>query len=425
MSTESMGAGAAGPYFFLSYAHTPSDGVDDSDPNLWVRRLYRDLCGHITNMTTVSGDRAGFMDGSMRTGQDWPTSLAESLAACRVFVPLYSPRYFISPWCGKEWTVFSRRQASYQGDRRSGMPSAVVPALWSPVRDNQLPQRVRSVQYAHPELGQRYQNFGLYGLIKVRSFRADYERAVFQLAHRIVEVGDNVLVEPGDHRHLQAVDDAFAPEAAVPSPTGRTLRITVAAGALDRLPEGRSSDYYGATPLHWNPFYPESGQPLAAMAASIVEGLKYRVVVREFDDTSEAPDCPEVLLLDRWVLSDPKHRARLSELDAGHRPSTGLVVPWNSADPAGRAAQHDLAVDLETALPRAAERQRRGGRAAALSVPDLRSFRTLLPQVVEAAANSYLHSAGASLPDASTPRFKLGAAGSSAGGPPSWTRPGH
>lgn len=419
-----MGAGAAGPYFFLSYAHTPSDGVDDSDPNLWVRRLYRDLCGHITNMTTVSGDRAGFMDGSMRTGQDWPTSLAESLAACRVFVPLYSPRYFISPWCGKEWAVFSRRQALYQGEKRSGMPSAVVPALWSPVRDNQLPQQVRSVQYAHPELGQRYQMFGLYGLVKVRSFRADYERAVLHLARRIVEVGETVMVEPGDHRHLDAVDDAFAPEIAVPSPTGRTLRITVAAGSLDRLPTGRSPVYYGATPLHWNPFHPESAQPLAAIAASIVEGLNYRVVVREFDDKSEASDCPEVLLLDRWVLRDPKHRARLSELDAGHRPSTGLVIPWNSADPTDQAVHNDLAAHLDATLPRAAERERRGGRATALSVPDLRSFRALLPQVVEAAANSYLHSVGASLSGGSTPRFKLGAAGAPAGGPPNWTRPG-
>jgi FxsC-like protein len=418
-----MGAGAAGPYFFLSYAHTPSDGVDDSDPNLWVRRLYRDLCGHITNMTTVSGDRAGFMDGSMRTGQDWPSSLAESLAACRVFVPLYSPRYFISPWCGREWTVFSRRQASYHGEKRSGVPSAVVPALWSPVRDNQLPQRVRSVQYAHPELGQRYQMFGLYGLVKVRSFRADYERAVLQLARRIVEVGETVLVEPGDHGHLGRVDDAFAPEAAVPSPTGRTLRITVAAGALDRLPEGRSPLYYGATPLDWNPFHPESAQPLAEMAASIVEGLNYRVVVREFDDEPDLPDCPEVLLLDPWMLRDPKHRARLSELDAGHRPSTGLVVPGNRTDAAGQAAQRELGVELDAALPRAADRQRRGGRAAALSVPDLRSFRALLPQVVEAAANSYLHSAGASLSGGSTPRFKLGAAGPPVGGTPAWTRP--
>ncbi|MFF5493416.1 TIR-like protein FxsC [Streptomyces aquilus] len=413
-----------GPYFFLSYAHTPSDGTDKTDPGYWVRRVFRDLCDHIREMTTVEGELAGYMDSSIRAGEDWPGSLAESLAACRVFVPFYSPRYFISPWCGKEWTVFGRRQASYQGEWGNGTPSAVVPALWAPVRDSQLPLCVRSVQYAHAELGQKYRQYGLYGLVKVSSFRGDYQRAIFQLARRIVDVGESVAVEPGTRSHLEGARDAFAPEAAVPSSKARMLRITVAAGALGRLPERRSPLYYGTTPLHWNPYHPESGYPLVELVASIVEGLNYRVVVRELDHDAELVDCPEILLLDRWVLRDPKHRARLRELDTGHRPSTGLVVPWNSTDPDSRAAQHELADAVDAALPRATSLQRHGGRAAALGVPDLGSFRALLPQVVEAAANSYLSSAGPALPGESTPRFKLGAAGSPSGAPPAWTRLG-
>ncbi|OPG09214.1 hypothetical protein B1R27_06995 [Streptomyces sp. GKU 895] len=374
-------------------------------------------------MTTVQGDLAGFMDStSIRTGDDWPSALAESLAACRVFVPLYSPRYFISPWCGREWTVFSRRQATGQSERRTGTPSAVVPALWSPVRDHQLPLCVRNVQYTHAELGQRYQEYGLYGLVKVSSFRADYQRAVLHLARRIVEVGETVAVEPGTQAHLQGAHDAFAPAPTLSA--GPTLRITVAAGALGRLPERRSPLYYGPTPLHWNPYHPESAYPLVTLVANIVEGLNYRVVVRELDQEADLVDGPEILLLDRWVLRDPKQRARLRELDTGHRSSTGLVVPWNSADPDSGAGRHELAAAVDEALPRATSLQRQGGRAGALSIPDLGSFRALLPQVVEAAANSYLSSAGTARPGESTPRFKLGAAGPPSGAPPTWARPG-
>ena len=39
------------PYFFLSYAHTPRRATDGPDPDMWVRRLYQDLCEHILMLT--------------------------------------------------------------------------------------------------------------------------------------------------------------------------------------------------------------------------------------------------------------------------------------------------------------------------------------------------------------------------------------
>ncbi|AZQ32315.1 TIR domain-containing protein [Streptomyces cyaneochromogenes] len=203
------------PYFYLSYARAPRDDAEKSDPDLWVNRLFGDLCDHIRNMTATPGP-AGFMDRSVRAGQAWTREPPEALAHCRVFVPLYSPRYFLSSWCGKEWAAFARRRTQYRHEESSTTPSAIVPALWAPVMDYQLPDIAQALQYTHPELGDRYRDFGLYGLIKISSHRSTYQRSVFHLAQRIIEVGESIVVERGDPVDLSALPDAFAPPSSQP-----------------------------------------------------------------------------------------------------------------------------------------------------------------------------------------------------------------
>ena len=106
-----MGSGhEVRPYFFLSYARTPRrDPGDKEDPDRWVHKLYKDLCDAILQMTDALPEEAGFMDRENRLGAEWSPELTTALAACRVFVPLYSRRYFESDNCGKEWFAFARR----------------------------------------------------------------------------------------------------------------------------------------------------------------------------------------------------------------------------------------------------------------------------------------------------------------------------
>ncbi|WP_427165504.1 TIR-like protein FxsC [Streptomyces sp. C1-1] len=410
-STEPAGADATAPYFFLSYAHIPSVRPDEPDPDLWVHRLFRDLCEHIRNLTAHPG-APGFMDRSMQAGQIWTEELADALGGCRVLVPLYSPRYFISPWCGREWAAFSDRRVRHRDPEARGTPSAIVPALWAPVPDRRLPDCVKEVQYAQPELGDRYRTFGLYGLAKLHAFRRDYQKAVLHLARRIVEVGENVIVERGDPDGLSTAPDAFTAPPGTPSPAGRRLRISVAAGCLGRLPEGRSTQYYGPTALHWNPYHPASDQPLAQVAAGIATRLDFRADVSEFDHRAAPADAPEVLLIDRWLLRDPDHRTRLGEYDTGDGPPVGLVVPWNDDDPDGDESEHELAAQLDATLPRRVRQGREACRAAVRGVPDERSFREVLPRVVRWAEGQYLRRAQSRTPPGqATPRFRLGASG--------------
>ncbi|WP_145968964.1 TIR-like protein FxsC [Streptomyces hyaluromycini] len=403
---EPTGADTTVPYFFLSYAHLPRDGSDETDPDFWVHRLFRDLCEHIRNMTTVPSGSAGFMDRTMRAGQVWSQELADSLTACRVFVPLYSPRYFISPWCGREWTVFGQRPTRYRKQDQRGRPSAVVPALWAPVPEHRMPDCAKEMQYFGPEHTERYRRFGLYGLGKLSSFRSDYQKAVLHLATRIVEVGENVVVERGDPTVLAAADDAFAPGPMVRAVTRRGLRISVAAGSHTRLPEGPSPARYGPTPLEWRPFHPACPHPIGKLASDIAARLEFRPDVMEFDHERAAADGPEVLLLDRWLLRDPEHRARLGEFDTAGREATGLVVPWNETD-SDATAEHEVAAEVEATLPERTRRQRQARRPVVIG-PDHRALSRHLPRVMQWAAAEYLKRATPRTPPGeSPPRFRL------------------
>jgi hypothetical protein len=204
-------SGQPGPIFFLSYAHTPRRNEDDSlDPDFWIRELYRDICLRITAVTERHVREIGFMDTDLRPGGEWPTELSRALASCRVFVPLYSPRYFDSVHCGKEWSAFSERaRAQTPGD--GGGTSRMIPALWRPVDPSHLPERARDLRFDHAELGELYAQLGFYQLMKLARYRDAYEEAVHHLAKRIVDVAERTPASPWRPARYDTLENAFGP----------------------------------------------------------------------------------------------------------------------------------------------------------------------------------------------------------------------
>ncbi|MFI6061398.1 FxsC protein [Streptomyces sp. NPDC051286] len=385
------------PYFFLSYAHTPGYG-GGTDPDMWVERLFQDLCGHVMAMTDLpAGASAGFMDREIRSGEGWSERLGSVLATCRVFVPLFSPRYFASEMCGKEWHAFEQRAIAHRA--RSNQPAeAIVPALWVPVPPNQLPGPAERLQFNHRDFGDRYVSDGLYGLIKLRLFAQEYERAVYELAKRIVSVAATARIEVG-----RPVDYRLAPSAFGSQSSGagapRPMKVTIAAPTRHDLPEGRNADYYGDNPHDWNPYHPASARPLAYVAEDLVRSLNYQATITSFDEESGhaeskgPPNRPEILVVDRWALMDEDRRRRLAAFDAENRPWVTMVVPWNREDPQSRAAEAELTEKLEQTMPSKIRQGRAYCRAAARGVPSMDAFGQVLPQVVEAAAQQYLRHA--------------------------------
>ena len=131
-------------------------------------------------MTDARPEEAGFMDRENKIGAQWSPELTSALARCRVFVPLYSRRYFESDNCGREWFAFARREIT---NRARGRPivDAIVPALWTRLTREKLPYVAQSVQFDHKILGERYCAEGFYGIMKLQNYRADYHRAVHRL----------------------------------------------------------------------------------------------------------------------------------------------------------------------------------------------------------------------------------------------------
>ncbi len=383
------------PYFFLSYAHTPRYGAGGPDPDMWVERLFRDLCGHVMALTDLpAGAPAGFMDREIRSGEGWSERLGAVLASCRVFVPLFSPRYFASEMCGKEWYAFAQRAIHHSA--LSNQPAeAIVPALWVPVPPDELPGPAERLQFNHGTFGDRYVTDGLYGLIKLRIFAEEYERAVYELAKRIVRVADTARLGPG-----RPVDYRLAPSAfGSPSGGSRTMQVTVAAANRHELPEGRSSEYYGDSALDWNPYHPVSQRPVAYVAEDLVRSLNYQTTMASFDeeaghfDNKQPPTKPEILLVDRWAVADEERRQRLAAFDQDPRPWVSVVVPWNRLDHQSRSKESELAHRLEDTMPTKMSQGRAACRAAANGVPSMEAFGQILPQVVEAAAQQFLRHA--------------------------------
>jgi FxsC-like protein len=324
------------------------------------------------------------MDIGMHLGEGWAERIAEALRSCRVFVPLYSPRYFRSVACGQEWDAFATRPVHPMPGGNAHI-SGIVPVLWvsSP---SSLPPVARRLQFNHSDFGSDYVKEGMYALLKLNYFRDAYQLAVHRLAQRIVEVAEQTMVDPGAHEDFLSRRSAF--EGAVPS---RQLRILVLACDSERLPEGRSSDSYGRSPLDWQPYRPASTRPLVQHAGRVARQLGLHPSIQEFGEEAEAvlraeePESPGLLLLDRWALLDPGHRARMKAFDQLNPAWISLMEPWSADDPD--------CVPLNGVLQRTADEvlrhQRRDSRptlrGATDGLPTLDAFEAELPKAARKA----------------------------------------
>jgi FxsC-like protein len=382
------------PYFFLSYARTPKrDPADRDDPDRWVYKLYKDLCGAILQMTDARPEEAGFMDRENKLGAVWSPELNTALARCRVFVPLYSRRYFESDNCGREWFAFARREITHKA-RGSQIVDAIVPALWARLDRSSLPHVAHNVQFDHTILGERYCAEGFYGIMKLQNYRSDYQRAVYRLAERIISIGDESVAFTDDNvvnrmnkDDFESLPSAFGPTSARRTADGQ-LQIAVLAHDRSTLPPGRASDYYGVTPHTWSPYRPDYPQPVADYALELARkclDCTPQVEVLENDTTNWVsngrPMPPTLCLIDAWVSVSAAHQEQLSRLDKVEESWVSVLVPWNSQDSGMHNAKDDLQEKLHHYLGRKLASVPRRCQMAASGIPTLQDFGQILPEM--------------------------------------------
>jgi FxsC-like protein len=388
-----------GPFFFLSYAHSPKGEQPGQDPDLWIAQLYDALCDHISQLTDLPpGTKPGFMDRELRQGQEWPWRLSNALATCRIFVPLYSKRYFKSENCGREWFAFHRRAINHAATNGAGQVETIVPALWIPMRDGRFPEATRSVQFRPEDFGPLYAEHGFYGIMKVNRWRDAYDEAVYLLARRMVDAADASPVQPEQPVQYESLPPAFGGDGGT-GPGDKLLRVTVVAPRLDELPEDRDRSYYGREAREWNPYRPGSVRSLADHAADLARSLSYTPDVGDLYQHeaellgTERPSGPEVLLIDPWAAMQLECREILRRLDPLDKPWVQVVVVWNRQDTQLQAEAEKVRSAIEAVLPRTLREGRATSALAVRGVPSLEDFGTVLPTVIAAASRQYLRSA--------------------------------
>jgi FxsC-like protein len=378
-----------GPYFFLSYAHHPRIDPDDpGDPNMWVLKLFRDLSQEIMELTDLpAGRQPGFIDRDLRPGYEWSRRITQALATCRVFIPLYSPRYFSSENCGKEWFAFHKRQVEHEanGGRH---PEAIVPVLWVPVAEKSLPEVARSLQFDHHRLGEVYVRGGFSQLIKINRYSDDYNEALRTLADHIVRVADHQSPDPAPDKLVDYsnVECAFG-SAERKAASNRRLTVTIVADDFYHLPQApvaRAKEYYSAgAPTRWNPYQPESKVSLADYISNIARGMGLVPDVVWFDEASSGAmmdtDDPGLIIIDPWAVLDATRSQRLWDLSQLSRSWTQMLIPWNPTDTQTMLHEGVLRQALERALP-----------SVPTPLPTLRMFGNHLPKAINTVVCNFL-----------------------------------
>jgi FxsC-like protein len=398
-------AASGNSFFLISYSHTEYYGHgNERDPDYWVIRFYKDLSRNIEELAAVPpGDGVGVLDRDLWVEDDWLAGLPEALASCRVLVPLYTPRYFQSEACGKEWYAFASRSTS-QSAQVTQAP-AIVPVMWTPMLPGSLHQAVRTVPIEYGGVDS-YAQRGLYGIIKRAKYRADYDDVVRGIAQRIITTAKRFPVGPWSAVDFGILRNPFVPAGAPASGAARLL-ITVVAPQWDDLPPGRDRQYYGSAAWDWTPYRPASHQPIAQYTANFARSLGCNAYVSDLQERAEdlledgRVTHPELLIIDPWAVMRPDCRRLLARLNLADKPWVQVAIPWNPADDETAAAENQLRLALDSALGRKLELGRVTSAIAVEGVPTIADFGAILPFLIPTVENRYLAHAPAFPPEGS------------------------
>ncbi|MFG3056209.1 TIR-like protein FxsC [Kitasatospora sp. NPDC048239] len=347
------------PYFFFSYARRDYEAGD-----AFVDQFFNDLRDELGRIESVAGaDELAYRDTErLRLGDNWEQQLAQMLARCRTMVALYSPAYFASLYCGKEWTAFRGRVRRHQ-ELAGDIVPALIPVLWESLPD-ELPDEVLKIQYVQLGMGETYVRSGLRDLLRTDPLGAEYRQVVRVVAERIRDAAARRLTELPDF-DLGAVRGYFPVAAPVrPAPTAGMVRLFVAAGRASDVPAARAPEavgppvpaavgapegggahrggWYGPKPWHWAPYHPPTQPSLVVRAQQVITSAGHTTTLEEIGtglgeklDQAREDNQISVLLVDPWMAGSDRYRSALREYDDQNHPVTGVMVPSGSDDPSG------------------------------------------------------------------------------------------
>jgi hypothetical protein len=370
--------------FFLSYAHSdPLNTSGNRDTDVWVRSCFDDLAAAVGALVGEDPATVGFADYLLAPGTDSKARLTEQLGRAEVFVPLYSPGYFIKSWPMRERAVFLNRLARVLPGEPDAARAHLMPVLWLPFPDSGRESEVRSALPLGAGIPEYAEN-GLRALGRLTPYRGLYAKVVDRLAHRIAEVTSR--------RRLPAGRAVPIDEVAVPELQSTEVPFVIAVSAAR-----------GET-LTWKPYGGALDNPIAEYAANVAErlGLPTRIIDRT-GELKALDGSPGVVFVDPW---QPGGVESLDVL-AGHlhRWTTPIVVA-DSSDPRHTRYGADLVERTEARLTAL-------GAARVYRALDVKQLDSQMASVVSEARRHFLRRAAVQPPEG-LPRPRLGGSDPSA-----------
>ncbi|MBS1914410.1 MAG: toll/interleukin-1 receptor domain-containing protein [Bacteroidetes bacterium] len=202
--------------FFVSYASS------NDDP--YLDRFYKDL----SNSLRLFGLADGYRDKtSMEGGARWRPELVEALQTAGAFVPILTPAYFASGYCGKQWHVFDRRLRAASADTGQ-LPPLIHPVLWiaPEMLPQPLPRAVSDIQYLHEDYGEPYAKYGAWRLIKNQRFEGAYQEFIDAFAQRLTTVIRSHAIGPAElEGDLESIPSIFMEPGAENSPSRKEAEV--------------------------------------------------------------------------------------------------------------------------------------------------------------------------------------------------------
>ncbi|HSU84336.1 MAG TPA: TIR-like protein FxsC [Thermoanaerobaculia bacterium] len=329
------------PYwFFFSYARL------DRDP--YLKKFYNELVDSVRVNAGGNRGEIGFFDTEdIEPGQEWPAALAAALQTARVFVPVYTPSYFISEFCGREWRVIEERRRA-AGER----PPVILPVLWVPQDKlpSNLPEAVLDLQYSHEQFGEVYVKEGLRQLMRQSRYLDARRQIIDGLAERIIEIAREHPLPPlPAPPSIKQVPSAFQPPPGAPAPPApsgpgnvgpRYVQFIFVAGRrnefeLQKL--RKKLEYYGGEGgPDWQPYLPDLAEEIAILAMGVAtsEKLRYEAVpldeslIRRLDE-AERDNKVVAIIADIWTLRLEQYHRFMREYDRRSYQNCVVLIPWN------------------------------------------------------------------------------------------------
>jgi hypothetical protein len=187
-------------WYFLSHS-------EEKEFRGQVERFHRDLESMVRSLlgNTPGG---GFMDSvDIETSERWRPLIWNTARKTASMIALYSPRYFGSDWCGREWAVFVERMRRHV--RQGGRARHLIILIWHRGR-TEWPEGADEFQHLTWKFGSMYEERGLFHVVPEEGpADREYRDIIYEVAQKVADAVLDPEIPPISAEDAQAVVPLF------------------------------------------------------------------------------------------------------------------------------------------------------------------------------------------------------------------------